>query len=308
MKNNQTTSSSQKELWNQFVVQNNGSFLQSYQWGEFQESLGRKIWRLDGEEWQALAIKHNLPLGKNYLYCPRGPVVERTADSEQRTKLTISGFLKEIKKIAGQEKSIFFKIEPDIDLKFSDFGLAESPRQIQPLKTLILDISKSEEKILDQMHPKTRYNIRLAQRKGIKVKIASEINADESKIFLNLLEETAKRDKFYLHSQEYYQKMLEVLGREGMVKLFLAQYQDRIITANLVIFFGQTAVYLHGASDYSFRNLMAPYLVQWQTILEAKKMLSNKVKIIGAVLNGAEIKKDSYYYYHYYHSSPEKET
>lgn len=252
---------SQKNQWDQFVIQNNGSFLQSWSWVQFQRSLGRKIWPIETAGLKTLIIKHNLPLAKNYLYCPRGPVGEG-----------FEHFLEEIKQIAQEEKSIFFKIEPASQLPLTDSGFKVSPKQIQPSKTLILDISKSEEELLSQMHQKTRYNIRLAQRKGVEIQLWSGSSSQEISIFLDLLEQTAKRDKFHIHPLEYYQKMLEILGKEGMLKLFLARHQDKIIAANLVCFFGQTATYLHGAADYDFRQLMAPHLLQWQAIRQAKQL------------------------------------
>ena len=246
----------QKTKWNQFIVQNSGSFLQSWQWGDFQEALGRKIWRIEIHGLKGLVIRHDLPFGKNYLYCPRGPIGEIT-------NYTFQAFLEKVKKIAEEEKSIFLKIEPQNNFQFSIFNFQKSQKQIQPQKTLILDITKSEEELLKQMHQKTRYNVGLAQKKGVVV----EISNSESQAFFGLLKQTAKQDKFHLHPKEYYQKMLEF----DIIKLFLAKYQDKIIVANLVCFFGQTAVYLHGASDYNFRHLMAPYLLQWQAICQARK-------------------------------------
>lgn len=251
-----------KEQWNQFIIQNKGSFLQSYQWGEFQELLNRKIWRIETQGLKGLIIKHDLPLGKNYLYCPRGPIVQGG---------DISVFLKEVKKITQQEKSIFFKIEPEIDLNLTDYGFKKSLKEIQSSKTIILDIDKSKEELLEQMHHKTRYNIRLAEKKGVTVQEIDLKDKESINIFINLLEQTAQRDKFYIHSKEHYQKMLEVLGKDGIVKLFLAKYQDKIIAGTLNSFFNQTAIYLHGASDYSHRNLMASYLLQWQAIIQAKE-------------------------------------
>jgi len=256
-----------KKEWNQFVIENNGSFLQSWSWGEFQESLGRQIWPIEMEGLRGLIIKHDLPLGKSYLYCPRGPIGEISKDKFQR-------FLVEVKKIAQQEKSIFFKIEPDnrdcpLDTVLEARTVSKGQSlSIQPAKTLVLDISKTEEELLSQLHQKTRYNIRLAQRKGVIIEQASDNKATDT--FLDLLKQTAKRDKFHLHPQGYYQKMLEVLGSKGMVKLFLAKYQNKIIATNLICFFGQTATYLHGASDYNFRQLMASHLLQWQAICQAK--------------------------------------
>ena len=94
-----------KNEWNQFLFKNNGSFLQSYQWGEFQKSLGRSFWRIEEEKIKALVIKYELPLVGNYLYCPRGPV-------EEPSNKDWSKFLGKIKQIAEKEKSIFFKVEP----------------------------------------------------------------------------------------------------------------------------------------------------------------------------------------------------
>ena len=206
-----------------------------------------------------MIIKHDLPLGKNYLYCPRGPVI--------RQKTDINLFLKEDKKIAKQEKSIFLKVEPETDLNLTDFGFKKSLKEIQSSKTIILDIDKIEEELLKQMHHKTRYNIRLAKKKGVTVQRIDLEDKESINIFIDLLEQTAKRDKFHIHSKEHYQKMLEISG----VKLFLAKYQDKIIAGILNSFFNQTSTYLHGASDYEYRNLMAPHLLQWQAILQAKE-------------------------------------
>ena len=246
-----------KQDWNQFITRNNGSFLQSWQWGEFQKSYDRKIWRIEKPALGALVIKHNLPFGKNYLYCPRGPIGP------------LDEFLREIKQIVKQQKSIFLKIEPEakFDQNLGDFK--KSVKEIQPSETIILDISKPEEEILSQMGPKTRYNLRLAKKKGIEIE---KKNSDKSLgEFLKLAGQTAKRDNFYLHSSQYYRKMMEVLSKDGTAKLYLAKYKDKVIAADFAIFFGQTATYLHGASNYNYRQLMAPYLLKWQEIKEAKE-------------------------------------
>lgn len=221
------------------------SFLQSIEWADFQKSLGRKTWQMDSVS----IIKYNLPLGKSYLYGPRC-----------RGSFLSEDFLKKIKEIAKEENAIFFKVEP-MEIN-KNFGLAKS-QDIQPTRTLILDITKSEQEILASMHYKTRYNIKLADKKGISVK------KDKSKFedFWQLIQETSKRDSFRPHPKEYYRKMLEIPG----VELFIAEYQDKIIVANIVVFHKKIAIYLHGASDYKHRDLMAPHLLQWEQIKEAKK-------------------------------------
>jgi len=221
------------------------SFLQSNNWINFQKVLNRETWQIDSIN----IIKHDLLFRKSYLYSPR---CEGNFLSED--------FLKKIKEIAKRENSIFFKIEPIEKVNLKGFKKSQN---IQPQKTLILDITKSEEELLKQMHSKTRYNIRLAEKKGVLVK------KDKSKFedFWQLLQQTTKRDGFRSHPMEYYKKMLEIPG----VELFVAEYKNKIIAANIVIFYKKRAIYLHGASDYQYRNLMAPYLLQWQQILEAKK-------------------------------------
>ena len=258
------------EEWNQFIVQNNGSFLQSEQWGEFQKTFGRKTWRVEvGGDLKALIIKHNLPLLRNYLYCPRGPVLRNGAGDRSRI---IKLFIKEIKKIAKKERSIFLKVEPEIRTVPLLEGLSLSSKQIQPSQTLILDITKSEDDLLKQMGQKTRYNIKLSQRKGIAIREAPSNSRLAINAFLILLKKTAEKDNFHAHPEEYYQKMFNFLGEKGLIKLFLAKRGKKIIAAGIFSFFGETAVYLHGASDYNSRQLMAPYLLQWQAILEAKKL------------------------------------
>jgi len=229
------------------------SFLQSKEWLNFQKSLGRKIFQIGSIG----IIKHNLPLGKSYLYSPR-------ANPNKDFN-----FINKVKEIAKQENAIFFKLEPENKIDLEKFGFRKS-HNIQPIKTIILDIAKSEQELLNQMHYKTRYNIGLAEKKGIKIKKDKKLFEE----FRRLIQETTKRDKFSPHAKEYYQKMLEISG----VELFVAEYQDKIIAANIVVFYpsplakgeGQ-AIYLHGASDYEHRNLMAPHLLQWEQIKEAKR-------------------------------------
>ena len=254
-------------------------FLQSWEWGEFQKNLGRKVWRLGLQEnnnllSSVLVVKHSLSFGKNYLYCPRGPVVRTEEPKNLRTKDLFNELMKKIVEIAKQEKSMFVRIEPPLEKSSeqifrsitSGFNISQT-KFVQPKNTLILDLAKSEEELLSEMHQKTRYNIRLAKRKGVKIRIGRK---EDFENFWQLNLETAKRDNFKTHPKDYYKKMLEVLEPE-FLKLFMAEYQGKILVANLVIFFGDTITYVHGASSSEFRNVMAPHLAQWRQILEGKK-------------------------------------
>ncbi len=139
---------------------------------------------------------------------------------------------------------------------------------VQPREILVLDISKSEEEILAGMKQKTRYNIKLAEKRGVKVYNSREEKYIEK--FCRLVGITSERDKIKSHPENYYRKMFETIP-DDILKLYVAEYEGKIICANVVSFFGKTATYMHGASDNIHREVMAPYLLQWQAILDAKK-------------------------------------
>lgn len=277
----------EKDKWNLFVAENatNGGLLQSWQWGELAKKERQKIWPLTLKEEDrilavALVIKENLPFKRNCFYLPRGPIVEKSilAPGNLQKILEISKiFLEELKKIGGEEKAMVIRFDLPFaqdkifsNLNLAKLGLQRSYKDIQPRTTLVLDLRKTEEELLAQMKSKTRYNIGLAEKKNIEIKIFSltENQAEEGlSSFFQLLSETAKRDNFSLHPRSHYQNLLET----GLVKLFLAYYQEEAIAGIMVGFFGKTAVYLHGASAFQRRQLMAPYLLQWQAIKFAKE-------------------------------------
>ena len=268
-----------KPLWEDFNVKSRySSFLQSYSWGDFQKIEGIESYRLALEEAKlkkgfsasarlvgiAQIFKHPLPLGKSYLYIPHGPIIDEKFDEEEIWNLLIQ----RIKDIAKEEKSIFLLAEPKQN--FDNISkLKISNKHIQAETTLILDISPNKDGILSQMKAKTRYNIGLAKRKGVKIYISR--NLDDISIFLDLAKETSQRDEFKLHPLNYYRNMLKSLSGDRMIELLLARYKKKWISAILVMYYGDMATYLHGASDYQHRYLMAPYLLQWTAIRRAKK-------------------------------------
>jgi len=116
------------------------------------------------------------------------------------------------------------------------------------------------------MHQKTRYNIRLAEKKGVIVKKINN-NKKAIDVFWKLIEKTSQRDGFTPHSKKYYAQMLELEN----FNLWTAEYQNNILVANIVVNFGDTITYLHGASSNKDRNVMAPHLLQWEQIKWAKE-------------------------------------
>lgn len=256
------------------------SFLQSNGWANFQRSLGREVFEypeclgieLPNKEVQfpnipAKVIKHDLPFSKNYLYIPHGPEM----DFNQMTggfKNPVANFVKWLKEEAKKQKSIFVKIEPIVDSvaqALVEAGFRKSKKKIQPSKTVIIDLTKSENELLTAMHHKTRYNIGVADKHGVTVSEGDDVDS-----FLKLFKKTAKRDKFSPHPAGYYKKLLEFNGLN--TKLFLAYIGDKPIAGAIVLYHGDTAYYLHGASDYKYRSLMAPYALHWFIITSNQKL------------------------------------
>jgi len=232
-------------------------FLQSWDWGEFQAATGKPAVRMQAVEggevvWQGQALEHKLGLGLKYAYLPR--VMEHgTWNMEQ---LLI--WLKE-------HNFSFLRIESSKDINlsiFQSFSLSLTKNR-QPQTTLILDLTQTEDALLQNMHAKTRYNISLAERKGVVAREEKDID-----VFWKLNEVTIARDKFKSHDKNYYAKMLET----EMCHQLTAYFQGAPIASILLIIFGDTCVYLHGASSNEERNLMAPYLLQWRGIQLAKKL------------------------------------
>jgi lipid II:glycine glycyltransferase (peptidoglycan interpeptide bridge formation enzyme) len=267
----------QKTLDN-FVASNGGDFLQSWSWGEFQASLGFKLSRLavvdDTGHFLAVVslVTKSLPGGYQYYFAPRGPVLKSSVSAEQL--VAIWNFLLEgLNKIAQQEKIAFLRFEPPVTNNQNSYanwqalivGKNIQPTiSLEPKETAMLELSLSEQDLLKRMHHKTRYNIKLAEKKGVEVFLAS---APDFQFWWNLLQTTGSRDGFRLHSKQYYQSMLQVAG----MKLYLAKHQGLILAGILVSEFGTTATYVHGASSNEGRHLMAPHLLQWQAIKNAKQ-------------------------------------
>lgn len=271
--------------WNDFVRNHSfGHFLESFEWSEVVEADGEKVRRIAIMDKGkiiagALIIKYELPFNRSYLYIPRGPVLGwdkiKNSDKINQDQESLMMILDEVKKFGQNENSIFLRIDPEIEAKDNHFefwkqiGFTKSPKEIQPKMTVVLDLLQPHEQILKNMKSKTRYNIHLAERKGVKIKISTNISGIDT--FYDLMLKTSRRDNFYPHTKKHYQDLIKILGLKNIAKIFLAEYKKKIIAATIVSFFGQKAIYLHGASDNEYRNLMSTYLLQWQAISEAKK-------------------------------------
>lgn len=292
-----------REEWNEFVVRHDGSFLQSFEWAEFQEKAGNTVARImikkDGTiVLCANVILHALPLKKAYWYVPYGPVI---AKGEHQKKEPIRFFAERFARGAG-ERAIFLKIEPEEMSARELFVPTCVPSAAsQPQETVIVDCSLSEEELLAQMKPKTRYNIKVAQRHGVKVVSPDDQTKLDPEIFLSLLSLTAERHRFRTHIIPYYRTMLEALvPKEGAItrntctaRLFFAQYEGEVVACALVMFFGKRATYLHGASTTAQKNIMAPYALHWEIMKYVKQTGYAEYDLWGVATDGSseEIKR-----------------
>jgi len=256
-------------------------FLQSSYWRDVLKAQGQKVSCFvvvddkDNIVLSSLFVEYDYNSFK-YYYMSRGPVLAKGyRENKERRNELLNYFFKNFKDKVTDKKTLFLRLEPNLDKKSLDektfnsltkFQIKRS-LDIQPSKTRILDLNKSEAELLKDMHSKTRYNIRLAKRKGVEIVRAEGENDFET--FINLLKTTGERNKFSLHKQKHYKNIYE--NGKDKVKIFFAKHGDDIISTAMFSFFGDTVTYMHGASANKKRNLMAPHLLQWQTILKAKE-------------------------------------
>jgi lipid II:glycine glycyltransferase (peptidoglycan interpeptide bridge formation enzyme) len=257
--------------WNQFLSSHpNAHLLQTGEWGELKSSFGWKPVRIVSGEVGAQLLFRKLPLGFTVGYVPKLAINFQPSALSQE-------FWREIDSVCKKNRAMFFKLEPDLwnDQKLDALALSEvegwnltfrtSPHNIQPPRTLIIDIEDSEQEILARMKQKTRYNIRLAEKKGVTVRAWEDIASFHKMMLL-----TGGRDGFGVHSLEYYRRAYELLHPKQMGELLLAEYESKPLAALFVARNGNRAYYLYGASTDEERNRMPTYLLQWEAIKWAK--------------------------------------
>ncbi len=245
--------------WNHFLTKfPNAHLLQMGEWGELKNNFGWEPVRVISVDVGAQILFRKLPLGFTIAYMPKVP-------SDQ--------FWQEVDSICKKNRAVFLKIEPDMwedattisQLPITNYQLRTSPHNIQPPRTIIVDINASEEDILARMKPKCRYNIRLAEKKGVTVRTWDDVSA-----FHEMMIVTGGRDGFGVHSKEYYQRAYELFHPKGTCELLLAEYEGKPLTSLMVFANGKRAWYVYGASNNEERNRMPTYLLQWEAIRWAK--------------------------------------
>lgn len=246
--------------------------VQTWEWGEFQEAQGHKVYRLgvfDNTKMVSVYMVsfHQIP-HTNFSIGTilRGPAIDKD-------------MIENVRKIAEKENAIFVKFEPDDIEKVYDNNyqllknksvllnyqnLVTSPKVAFYPHTFIIDLKKTEDELLAQMSQKTRYNIKIANRHG--VTITHSTSDADFEIYLKLLFDTTKRQGFYLHSEDYHRRQWSILKGTGMVEIFLATYEGQTLAAFMIFKLKDRLFYPYGASLDTHREVMAPTLLMWEAI------------------------------------------
>ncbi len=285
--------------WDAVLRSNDASLLQSWQWGEFKRGAGwsplravlRETRPANGQGARPVVAAQvlfksvpRMPLPVSAAYIPRGPVFIAGDGAAGEMQALWAG----IHRAAKRRGAIFLKVEPnielgeqvckaDVDRSMAALGFRHAGR-LQPARTIVLDLSKDDTALLGAMKSKTRYNLRLAERRGVQVRRAETY--DDLRAFYNLLETTGERDEFGIHTFPYYERMWQMFGPGGnnSALLLLAEHPDAQeqaagpIAGLLALRFGREAVYMYGASANRGREHMPTYLIQWRAIQWAREV------------------------------------
>ncbi len=209
-------------------------------------------------------------------YIPRGPVLDWTRQDDEDAQLP-ELFFSQLLPFLRSQGAIALHVElPLLDgekqgllacqaLTASGFRPA---RPVQPIRTILLDLTPEEQSLLANMKEKWRYNMRLAARKGVQVRLAS--SKEDVQAWYRLLQITGQRDHFGIHSFEYYWRAWQIFAPSGQAELLLAEQEGQLLAGIFVGYMARQAIYLYGASSNEHRNLMPNYLLQWEAIRRAK--------------------------------------
>jgi lipid II:glycine glycyltransferase (peptidoglycan interpeptide bridge formation enzyme) len=272
--------------------------LQSKAWGDFRETTGVESFQLVGFESEKMVSQmqltmHPIPHLKHYRvgYFPKG----RWPDEVQ---------LQALKELGQQQRTIFVKLEPNVSTPpqneadiagLQSFLEEHGCKQGRPLftpHTFLIDLTKSEEQLLAAMKSKTRYNIGVAQRAGVKVVEDSTDTGFED--YMGLLTLTTKRQQFYAHGESYQRNMWKHMGGAGIAKILKAVYQDTVLAAWVLFVYKDTLYYPYGASSREHREVMASNLLMWEAMRYGKKIGMAGFDLWGAL--GSQVDQDDPWY------------
>lgn len=274
-------SSDEIATWDKLLAQNTdgGHILQSYEWNRFKKTVGWQPNYLVYEQagfllYFVLAQKPASFLGNIY-YCAKGPGFFKDFKTDKQSKARFIDFCNELKSFITDHdhKAILVKIEPELidgELDIKEYGLKKSSADLQFKATIFIDIEPSEDEILNSFKQKTRYNIRLAGRKGVEV-VRRETNDESIEIMYSLMAATQSRAGFFLRKKEYFADYWRTLSKAGLGQMIFAEHEGEILSGIFVTHFNNSGYYKDGGSYPIKRNLMSPYLLQWEGMRWAKE-------------------------------------
>ena len=271
-----------KEYYDFVNSNSNAHFMQSSEWARVKGNWKNEVILVRDDSGKiagcmSVLIQKIPVLNYSMLYCPRGPVCD--ADD----KIVFGKLMDSLKELAKREKAFIFRMDPAVPNSDENFRkMAEINeislksninhdinKVIQPKYEMELSIKdKTEDELLSSFSQKTRYNIRLAAKKGVTIEEGTIDDIDE---FFSILTETSQRDQFTIRNVSYYKKVYDIMKERDHVKLYFAKYNDKRIATTLEVIYGNKAWYLYGGSLREHSNVMPNYLLQWTMIKEAMK-------------------------------------
>lgn len=264
----------QKNEWEDFILKHpEANFLQSWNWGEFHKELHHTIIRTgffkDKKLFGVMLSVVERARRGTYLTVPGGPILD------WENKELVNSFKSEIIRLARANNCSFVRVRPqlestDISKKlFKTLGFRIAPMHLHAELTNQLHITKSADELLANMRKATRYEIRKAEKLGIRVEESR--NFKDINKFYNLQMETAKRQGFVPFSLKFLEEQFKIFADTGNAILYSSYFEKKLLAQAFVIFYGTEAVYHYGASTNDGRQYPGAYLIQWHAILEAKK-------------------------------------
>ncbi|MFH1402066.1 MAG: peptidoglycan bridge formation glycyltransferase FemA/FemB family protein [Patescibacteria group bacterium] len=263
------------------VIYANAPLTQARFYGEWQKQSGREARRFSVKKDNEIVayfqlIKYPLIWGKNYFYIPYGPIVKNFSEE------LIIALKQALLEIVKNDNIVFVRLdftpasnEPETALLKKTFHKAPlftyHSAYFQPREEWFLKLNKSEEDILKNIHQKTRYSIKVAERKGIKTEIIDTDIKNYFEIFYQLMNETAKRNNFNIHPRQYYKNIFDNVDKNKNAYLSIAKYQDEILVIGLIVIFAGVAHHIFAGSSDQYRNLRPSYLAHWTAFCYAKK-------------------------------------
>ncbi len=236
-------------------------FLSSSHWQNFQNSLGRKTFLEDTEDYHFLAILETEKIKK--IYCPYSPFIKNKSGLKKADqKLT---------EIAKENKAILVRIEPTGDVEVEDLKKLgyKKVKSVQPELTWLIDLSQTEEEIVAQMKKNNRGRYRNAHKKGLSFHQTTDL--DDLEKIIELIHGISVKNKVKLHKADYLRKQAKILLKADIMRMFVVKLEDKIIGGTLVCDYQGVRYHTQSAADPEFHKTGANTFLKASTIIDAKR-------------------------------------